>query len=306
MKKILITLFTFFYCCSIYAAERVPGTKVSIEPPTEFVMAKQFPGFMMKSTGSSIMITEIPGPFTEVSKGFTKTGLATRGMTLIEKKEVKVASGNAVLLHVSQSAQGIQFLKWMLGFGNKKQSVLIVATFPKQFERDLSDKLKKAILSAEWNAEAKVDFFEGLTFRVKESGDLNVANKMGNNIFLTRNGVFPLKVKGDPLVIVGSSITQSWSVPGNKKVFAMNRLAQTEILLSPKMMSGKTTKIDGLNAYLIEAEGKHKDTGEMLYIMQCLLFTSDGYYIFQGIVNSTDKEKYHSVFISILNSFNRI
>ena len=306
MKRIIITLITLFLSSSLCTAQRVPGTKVSLNPPPGFVKAVQFPGYIMKSIGSSIMISEVPGPFTEISRAFTKTRLATRGMTLIEKREVKVAPGNAILLHVSQSANGIKFLKWILAFGNNKESVLIVATFPKQFERDFSDNLKKAILSAKWNRSIKVDFFEGLTFRVKESGDLHIANKIGNSIVLTHNGIFPPKSKGDPVVIIGSSITQSWSVPGNKKEFAKKRLAQTVILLNPKVTSEKRTKIDGLDAYLIEAEGKDKYTGEKLYIMQCLLFTSNGYYIFQGVVNSLDKEKYHSVFTSILNSFQRV
>ena len=58
----------------------------------------------------------------------------------------------------------------MLCFGNEAESVLVVATYPKESEKDLSDKLRKSILSAKWDDASEVDFFEGLTFRVKESG----------------------------------------------------------------------------------------------------------------------------------------
>ena len=45
------------------------------------------------------------------------------------------------------------------------------------------------------------------------------------------NRAFPQKADGDPIVIVGSSITQSWQVPGSKKAFARKRFAQTRAAL---------------------------------------------------------------------------
>lgn len=306
MKKIFVILTIFFFCKVLYAADRVPGTKVVLEPPEGFVEAVQFPGFLMESTGSSIMVTEIPGPFGEVSKGFTKEGLATRGMTLKEKQEVKVKSGNGLLMHLSQSARGENFLKWMLGFGNEKETVLVVATFPEQFEKDLSVRLKNALLSVVWDLDVKVDFFEGLTFRIKEYGDLKIVKKIGNNILLTRNGQFPIESAGDPMVFMGSSISQGWSIPGDKKEFARNRFEKTEIVVKPKVTAEKKAEVDGLSGYMIEAVGNHKETDQKLFVMQCMLFSPDGYYIFQGIVNFMEKEKYNSIFASIVKSFTRI
>ena len=306
MNKVFVLFVFLMFSVSLSAEGRVPGTKVSLDPPEGFVAAKQFPGFMMESTGSSIMVTELPAPYSEISKGFTEKGFAGQGMSLMGRKDVKIASGDASLFHVSQSANGIRFLKWMLGFGNEKETVLVVATFPEQFESDLSAILKEAVLTTKWMADARVDQSEGLTFKVKEDSDLYIAGKVGNSLLLTRNGELPQKNVGEPKVVVGSSVTQGWEVPGDRGIYAKSRLNQTQILTAPKVIVEKEVEIDGLEGYLIEAEGKHKETGEMLFIMQCLLFTSDGYYIFQGMVDSSEKPKYQPVFGSILSSFSRI
>ncbi len=291
---------------SLHAKERIQGTKVAIEPPDGFVEAAQFPGYMMESTGSSIMVTPIPGgPFAEVSKGFTPSALATRGMKLIKKEEAKVGAVEGILIHASQRAYGTEFLKWMLAFGDGTETTLVVATFPKQFEEQLSENLKRAVLSVEWQRSLNLDFFEGLTFRVSESGPLKFANKMGNNIFLTKEGVFPQKEEGAPLVIVGASVTQDWKIPSDKRVFSNQRLRQTNVLGSPEVIEEKNVEIEGLDGYLIFAEGIDRDSGGAMYIEQCLLFTGDGYYIFQALVGKDQKEEFKSNFAEILQSFKR-
>jgi len=291
---------------SLHAKERVQGTKVTIDPPSGFVEAVQFPGYMMESTGSSIMVTPIPGgPFSEVSKGFTPSGLATQGMKLIKKEKTKVGTAEGILIHASQNAYGTDFLKWMLAFGDSTETTLIVATFPKQFEEQLSENLKKSVLSVDWQKSMKLDFFDGFTFRVSESGSLKFANKMGNNVFLTENGVFPQEEAGAPLVIVGASITQDWQIPSEKRLFSNQRLKQTQVFGSPEVIDEKGIKIDGLDGYLIYAEGIDNDTGEAVYVEQCLLFTSDGYYIFQALVGSDQRKEFKSNFREIMESFKR-
>jgi hypothetical protein len=303
--KNLIVALLILLACSLQAQERVQGTKVTIDPPADFTKATQFPGYMMESTGSSIMVTPIPaGPFSEVSKGFTRSGLATQGMKLIKKENIKIGTAEGVLIHASQSAYGTDFLKWMLAFGDSTETTLVVATFPKQFEEQLSDNLKKSVLSVEWGKSMKLDFFEGFTFRVSESGSLKFANKIGNNVLLTEDGIFPQKEKGAPVVIVGASITQGWQIPSEKRLFSNHRLKQTNALMSPVIVIEEISiKINGLDGYLIYAEGVDKDTNKAMYIEQCLLFTDDGYYIFQALVDQGRSEEFKSHFSEIMQSF---
>ena len=303
MKRPFITLALLTLCVTLHAAERVPGTKVSIDAPAGFESTTQYPGFAMESTGASIIVTEAPAPYLELLKGMTPEAMAPRGMELLEKSEVKIAPGKAHLLRIRQAANGVTFLKWMLVFGHEKESVFVLAAVPEEFDKELGETMKKALLTTTWEPEAEIDFYEGLTFRVKESGDLKIATKVGNMIMMTRGG---LKVQTDPrapMLLVGPSISEDWTVPGDKADYARERLVKTEILANAKLTSEKTVKFDGLSGYLMEAEATDRKSGIPLYAMQCMLFTDDGYYVLQAFVDAEEKPKYSKVFLTILKSF---
>src|SRR5687767_7030540 len=69
----------------------VVGTRISLTPPVGFVASSQFPGFEQASSGASIMVTEIAGPFSEVSAGFSSpSGAAKRGMIVVDKQAVTI------------------------------------------------------------------------------------------------------------------------------------------------------------------------------------------------------------------------
>ncbi|WFP51167.1 hypothetical protein PL263_03860 [Methylomonas sp. EFPC3] len=70
MKPVIYCVLACLLFASSANAEPVPGTSVSVTPPEGFTKAERFPGFMNEAIGASIMISEIPGPFAEVSGGF--------------------------------------------------------------------------------------------------------------------------------------------------------------------------------------------------------------------------------------------
>lgn len=305
--KFLNFIFALFLLSNIsYALERINGTKVSLDIPKGFTKASQFPGYMKQDQSASIMVTELPAPYTQLIQGFTKQNLASRGMVLLKKEKLDLVVEGALLIHIKQKAQGIDFLKWMFVFGKDKQSVMIVATFPEKFKGLLSEPLKKSVLSAQWDINAKVDFFEGLTFRVKEQPNLLIAKKIGNNILLTKDGVFPQASKLDPFMVVGSSISESWTIPKNIQDFSKKRLAQTDILKGIKIVSEKEIQINSSKSYFIEAHAQDKESNESLYVFQCIVISTHGYYIIQGVATSRDEAKYKSIFQSVLDSFKTI
>ena len=180
MKSKLIICLLFAFISLSYSLERINGTKVSLDVPNGFTKAAQFPGYMKQDQGASIMVTEVPAPFSAVAQGFTQQGLASKGMTLLKIETSNLVTKGSLLIHVSQEAQGIKFLKWMFVFGNTKETIMVVATLPEQFKGELLAPLKKSVLSVTWDINAKIDFYEGLTFRVTEKEDLLISKKIGN------------------------------------------------------------------------------------------------------------------------------
>jgi len=282
----------------------VPGTKVKLAPPPGFAPAKQFPGFINEDTGSSIVVTEMPAPFSQITAGFDSKSLAAGGMTLLSRREISIGGAKGVLLHVSQVAQSIDFLKWIVAVGNEKETVLIAATFPKELKADLSAVMEKSVLSSRWDHDAQVDQLAGLNFSIKDDPAMKFAKRVSGLMLMTKDGSLPGKPNNDPIFIVGSAVSQV-NVEDKKK-FAEQRILQTEGLSGAAIKKANEVTIDGLPGYVIIAEARQTNPPEQpMVVYQTLLFDGDSYFIMQGFTPPEEQKKYLEIFERIAQSFRR-
>ena len=208
---------------------RVTGTSVALAPPLGFVASDRFPGFERADLQSSVMVTEIPGPVSELSRGMTAATLATRGMTLISSAKQVVDGRSVLLLKVSQSATGMTVYKWIVVSGDAKTSVMIVGTFPKEHESEIGDAMKESLLTARWTAAAAPpDQFEGLPFRVSPTTSLKIAGRMSNMLMLTESGEMRPQGPNAALFVVGTSVAPADL--SDLRAFATTRAGQTKQL----------------------------------------------------------------------------
>lgn len=282
----------------------VPGTKVKLVPPPGFVPAKQFPGFINEDAGSSIMVTEMPAPFSQITAGFDSKSLAAGGMTLLSRREVSIGAAKGVLLHVSQIAQSIDFLKWIVAVGNEKETVLITATFPKELKADLSAVMEKSVLSSRWDHDAQVDQLAGLNFSIKDDPAMKFAKRVSGMMLMTKDGSLPGKPNNDPIFIVGSAVSQV--DVEDKKKFAEQRILQTEGLFALAIRKASEVTIDGLPGYVIIAEARQtKPPEQPVVVYQTLLFDGNSYFIMQGFTPLEEQKKYLEIFERVTQGFRR-
>jgi len=280
------------------------GTKVSLKPPDGFTPSSQFPGYWDESLGSSIMITEFPAPFAEVSGGFSNpSALTKRGMSLLSKQDVKVASQSGLLVQVKQSFSGTEYLKWLLIFGDEKETVLIAAAFPMMLEDELSEKLKTSILTATWDRKKEVSPTEGLNFTVNQLGELKLAKRIGNMLAFTRNGIFPSEDVDEPFLVVGQSVTKMKI--GNPEEFAKARVLQTATIADFEIEQVSKITIDDLAGYEIVAKGKDKGSGQPMVIYQVILFEELSYVLMQGLISDRKRHSNLEVFKEMVRTFKR-
>lgn len=81
----------------------IPGTRVTIEPPPDFVLASQFPGVQNAEIASAIMVSELPAPMEAFTAGFTAEELLSRGMTLRSSEQATVAGRPVRLISVKEN-----------------------------------------------------------------------------------------------------------------------------------------------------------------------------------------------------------
>lgn len=265
---------------------RVIGTSIALAPPPGFEPSSRFPGFERADLQSSVMVTEIPGPVSELSRGMTAANLATRGMTLISSTKQVVDGRPALLLKVSQPASGMTVHKWMVVSGDAKTSVMIVGMFPKEHEAQIGAAMKESLLTARWAAAAAPpDHFEGLPFRVSPTTSLKIAGRMSNMLMLTESGRMGPHGPNVALFVVGTSLGAVDL--SDLQAFATTRARQTTQLKGLRILEQGATAIGNEAAYELVGEGTDIATGRMVTLYQLVLPDPQGYVLMQGMVAST-------------------
>lgn len=284
-------------------AKAIPGTKVSLTPPAGFALSEQFPGFLHEESGASIMVTEMPAPFSKMSGAFTKEALAQQNITLLAQRPHTVGGKTGVLLNLRQVAQGMVFLKWLVAVGTEKETVLITATFPEEVKTQWSAALEKAVLGAQWDDAAAVDPLAGLNYSIKDDPEMKIARRMTNVLLLTKDGTLPGKPTNDPMMIVGASVSEV--LIGDLKKFAVERLNEITQVSGLTVKQQTAVTLAGLAGSEIVAAGEWREPKQPVTVMQIVLQDGNNYFIMQGFAPSGEQQKYLAIFKRIAQSFQK-
>jgi hypothetical protein len=283
---------------------KVPGTSVSITPPEGFQPSHLFAGFEQQNTGASIMVTELPIPKESISRVYEQLTsnhtLKSKGLRLIESKDITLAERRGKLLLVSQVERGLSFLKWVAVVSESDRILLVTAPFPESRSATLRERLRQAILTVNWTTSAPNKLMEGLPFSFKAYGDLKVSGRISNTIILTKNGAKSPIPPSDPLLVLGSAYSQIQIEDLGK--FSRTRLKQTPEVKDLVEISGQPTPIAGQKAFELVARGYDLRTNKPLTVYQVIIATDKTYYIVQGMVPNTSAQDYLPIFRSVARS----
>ncbi|MBL7768730.1 MAG: hypothetical protein JNK20_07140 [Flavipsychrobacter sp.] len=277
----------------------IPGTKCTMIPPEGFTLTNRFRGFIQTSTGASIMLTELPAPYQELSDGFTVEALRTKGMELISKRLIDLNGSKATMIVVTQTAQGISYKKQMLLLGDSSVSVIVNGIYPA--DADINENLiEKALLTTRYNKTEKVDPQEAALYTISLEGSAFKPYKYLSGVLLyTEEDQLPTK---KPTLMIGNSLSKVTTTDLN--AYATSHLLTVVKPNTPKIIENNQIKIDGLTGIETIAEiQKNGKQSELIYHL--ILFTDDDdYFLIMGnsIVNFPE---YTSRFKNIARTFKR-
>ncbi len=277
----------------------IPGTKCTMIPPEGFTLTNRFSGFIQTSTGASIMLTELPAPYQELSDGFTVEALRTKGMELISKRLIDLNGSKATMIVVTQTAQGISYKKQMLLLGDSSVSVIVNGIYPA--DADINENLiEKALLTTRYNKTEKVDPQEAALYTISLEGSAFKPYKYLSGVLLyTEEDQLPTK---KPTLMIGNSLSKVTTTDLN--AYATSHLLTVVKPNTPKIIENNQIKIDGLTGIETIAEiQKNGKQSELIYHL--ILFTDDDdYFLIMG--NSTvNFPEYTSRFKNIARTFKR-
>jgi hypothetical protein len=306
-KTIIIVL---FFCTKIFAQKEinniitekhifVKGTKLALVPPSGFKDATGFAGFQEAETNSSIMVTELPAPFDELTKAFTKENLLSRGMELKEIIDLNFQQNKAKLYKLNQKVLDDEYSKIMLVFGDEKSVVMVNFIYP-SVKPELEESMSIALNSAVYEIDKVVDPLGSAPFKIDlGTSGLKFAASMSGSFIFTSDGFVPVKSADKAFFSIGQSISKM-EIP-NKKEFAIERLQYQPGGDKIKVDQTNEIEIDGMKGYEIIGFGEdEKGKKELNY--QVVIFGEKTYYFTLGLATN-DFDKYLGQFKEITKTF---
>ncbi len=264
------------------AHHSVEGTKLSLVPPEGFVEAANFLGFQHDESGSSIMLLNIPGPFSSVVTGINEENMLRQGIDKMELNNWHFNGLPARFIRGEQKAYGKVFIKYILLFGNEEETILINGVFPKK-EKKIGQVIERSMRSIVYESAKELDPFAALDYTVDATGTkLQFATAASNALLFTVDGLVPTQLEDKTNLVIAKSFSRVF-VP-NREQYALDRLHQMPLPIDTTEYVGPI-HIDGLDGYEILASGKAAETGEIEHIYQVMLFNEDIYYLFLGTTN---------------------
>lgn len=256
--------------------QNIKGTKISLISPKGFISGQNFLGLQQIESGSSIMITEIPGPYSEIVKGMTKENFLSKGVKTKKFENLTINGLPAILIHGTQNAYGYTFTKYILVFGTDSETIMINGAFPDNM-KEIGVQVKESILSAIYDEKRVVDPFETIDYSIDASkAGLKFGKNISNSLIFTTDGIVPTNSIDKTSLMVSKSF--STITIEDKKLFVINRLKQLYTEETAIKFTNEIS-IDGINGFEVFAETKNKKTNNTEYIYQVILFSDNLYYI---------------------------
>jgi hypothetical protein len=279
----------------------IPMTRISMVVPEGFSLVPGFPGMSRADRGSSIVITEVPGPYVDVLDSFTQGVGTDRSMHMVNSEDAKVGQREAKLMIISRNENGTEFHNWLLLFGSDKATVMITATMPASAEGEMAPILKAAMLGAKWNPEKIIDQFSGLEFKIKLHDDFEVRGRRPGGVLVTRKEAGEEITPGEPILLVYPS--EETSAPPIEK-FAHDELNANQQFKDMKTVEEHALRVKDMAAYEITAEAKVDADQEIpvrIYLLAVRTPNKD--MVVEGFVSPEGWDQYLPVFRAMAASY---
>ncbi len=272
--------------------QQAPASRVALDVPDGFEVARQFSGFVRSDIGASLVIVEMPAvAYEQLATGLTPEALQAKGIEKAALAKLPREGSYLYLKGEQKSAQGLVD-KFLFAFREDGVTALITANVPRQAIRDgaVTASAIEAVLAsarvAERAAVAKALFQLGYLGPFKAAGTI-----LGTTHAYTLDGrLEPQKPKEKRALLIVAPSLDKRVVPGDE-AFAETLLAGLSGLKEVKVVDRSRGVIAGLEAIELVANALDKADGTPVTVMQTLIRGQDGgYFRIVGQMPSQDAD----------------
>lgn len=271
---------------------RVPGTRVSLDPPPGFQPANGFAGWAQPDREAAIAVTEVPTPREVMISQLTVERLAGSGTTVLAARR----EGTSWWVHAQETPWTGPVDRWMVVLGDDHATALVIATIPSG-DPALAAQIEAALRTAKYDAGVVASPFEGLRFEVTEQGGLKLAARSHGLVVLTEGGNLGAPL-GAPVLTVGGY--DAPGLPDDWYAFATGHLKDLAQVTALGDVAGEPVTLpDGALAYEIVTDGLAVTDGRAMAVYQLASARDGTRTIVSALVAHDASERWIPVFRAV-------
>ena len=277
--KIILVLWIFVLSLTAnpgWAADplAIPGTRVSLVPPADFVLSKEFAG--LQGEKASVLVVEIPGaPYERLTAAIQSGALAQQGVEITGGEELTGLPFRARMFRGKQKAQdGAEVNKWLMLVDAPTLTLVNVSAL-RDANTLTEDKVKDMFRSVRIAATTAGDPIDALPFAITASPRFSHRQALAGNGLIVTMSKPSAADKSQPGLVISKTFQQP--VPKaqwNQAVAAF--VKSTQALKLDKVEDPTPIKIGGLEGLQFTATGT--SGGDPVKTLVTMLFTPTGGY----------------------------
>ena len=279
-----------------------PTIGISLPQPEGFVTADEFEGIEHLPTLSSIHLAALKGSFSASQAGVKPAALKKHGVKFIAKTSVVIDGRKGLLVQASQRVGNIKLNKWLVLTGDRKQTVLAVATCPSTESRKIAATLRSILSRIKFLDPKKRTESENVGFSIGSSSKLKLVKSSTSDAqtqLYLRKGYTKSMV--EPMLVAAKSISKHRL--NDFEEFSIQSLRQTRFVEIKSVEAKRAITINGLHGYEMTASGTHNSTGKRVKLYQVTLLDGEHYIVIAGRVGDKLAKEFMPEFKSMASGF---
>lgn len=282
----------------------IRGTRVRLDMPLGFEVAKHFAGLVHYLTGTTVVVRELDvGPL-ELRGWLEKDALEARGLRRSGAERLEANGREGLVVHATEDREYTDRRHWLGVLGEGQRSVLIVASAQDAFDSHLHDTLMRVLASTLWNPSQPLEPLEELPFRLPQTRHLAYTPRLSQQLLL-----LPRDQLGPPSGDAPRAIARHYELASevaDLERFALEHLSGSDQTSTLEDVNGHKLQRDGLPAYEIVAKGADFERLAPLVLYQLLILDEGRFFSIQGFAPLEDRELWVPRFRELARGFQRV
>ena len=283
--------------------QAIPGSRVTLEAPADFVTTDRFAGLISSKLGISIVVMDVPAVgYDQIAVGMTPETLATRG---VMSAKIGTLEGRAQPHVFITAEQGGTVDKFLLLTKNGAHGTLVTINVPKatlsagQISRAQIDGILRSIAIGTIAAPVK------LAFSIGHAGLLKpVTEPVGQTLMFTVDGARDPS-SPTPGRILFIAVASHSPIPTGQSIMDLAALALKAIASTTEVAVTATREItiQGLKGIEHQATAKAANGAPLVIYQVMLVNPSGGYFRMVGQAPAIEAATYMPEFAKLAESF---